>query len=307
MTFQARGLYASSSKEPRRRRFRWLWVGAVVALLALLGGAVGALGAVPVGEEGDTRSFDGAEGLVVQNRTGGSVTVTEGGSGGLRVESELRNTLLNKAESDLEQDGDGVVRAEADCTGTFGAACAVEYDITVPAGTEVTVETASGEVELAGLTGPVRVDTVSGEIEASDLSGGADLRSTSGEIDVSGATGDALRAATTSGEVDLEDVDTAELEVESVSGGIGVEGGFDTARLITTSGSVGVEAERPFERLAAETVSGSVELRVPEGRAYDVRADTTSGSTEVGVDTAEDAESLIDIGTTSGSVEINGD
>ncbi|MFC7742794.1 hypothetical protein ACFQXA_20370 [Nocardiopsis composta] len=52
MTFTARGLYASSSKEPRRRRFRWLWVGAVVALVALLFGAVGALGAVPVGKEG---------------------------------------------------------------------------------------------------------------------------------------------------------------------------------------------------------------------------------------------------------------
>ncbi|WP_017592157.1 DUF4097 family beta strand repeat-containing protein [Nocardiopsis potens] len=306
MTFQARGLYASSSKEPRRRRFRWLWVGAVVALLALLGGAAGALGAVPVGTEGDSRSFDGAEGLVVENRTGGPVTVTEGGGESLRIESELRNTLLNKAESELDQDGDGVVRAVAECEGAFGAACSVEYEITVPAGTEVTVETVSGEVELAGLTGPVQVDTTSGEIEASDLSGSADLRSTSGEIDVSGATGDALRAATTSGEVDLEGVDTAELEAESVSGGIGVEGGFDAARLSTTSGSVEVEAERPFERLTAETVSGGVELRVPEGRTYDVRTDTTSGSAEVGVDTAEDAESLIDASTTSGSVEITG-
>src|SRR5690606_25542277 len=151
MTFTARGLYASSSKEPRRRRFRWLWVGAVVALVALLFGAVGALGAVPVGKEGETIGFENPEGLVVENRTGGSVTVTESGVGMLEVDSKLWHTLLNKAESTVDRDGDGVVRAEAGCNGAFGAACSVEYEITVPAGTEVTVETSSGEVELAGL------------------------------------------------------------------------------------------------------------------------------------------------------------
>jgi len=307
MTFTARGLYASSSKEPRRRRFRWLWVGAVVALVALLFGAVGALGAVPVGKEGETIGFENPEGLVVENRTGGSVTVTESGVGMLEVDSKLWHTLLNKAESTVDRDGDGVVRAEAGCNGAFGAACSVEYEITVPAGTEVTVETSSGEVELAGLTGPVRVDTVSGEVEASDLSGDADLRSTSGEIELSGATGNAVRVGTTSGEVDLEGVDVAELEVESTSGSVGVEGGFDTARLSSTSGSVEAEAARPFEKLTAETVSGSVELRVPERRTYDVRTDSTSGSVEVDVPTDKGAESLIEASTTSGSVEITGD
>ncbi|MDA2807892.1 DUF4097 family beta strand repeat-containing protein [Nocardiopsis suaedae] len=305
MTFNARGLYASSSKVPRQRRFRWMWLGVVVALAALLFGAAAALGAVPVGgEERAPQRFDGAERVVIDNRTPGEVTVTAADTDAVEVRTELERSLLFEPAATLDERG-GEVRADASCQAALMSACSVDYDVTVPRDAEVEVSTVGGEVELVGLGGTVRVDSVSGPVEAEDLGGDARLETTSGPVEVKGATG-SLEAHTVSGPIEMEGLDIGGLVAETTSGTIEAEGAFDTADLESTSGGIEVRARERFTSLRADSTSGSVELRVPGG-AYDVRTDTASGDTDVEVREDSGADSSIRASTTSGGIEVRTD
>lgn len=305
MTFNARGLYASSSKVPRQRRFRWMWLGIVVAVAALVAGVAAALGAVPVGgEERAPQRFDGAERVVIENRTPGEVTVTGADTDAVEVRTELNRSLLFEPDETLDE-RDGEVRAEASCQAALMSACSVEYDVTVPKGAEVEVSTVGGGVELVGVDGTVRADSVSAPIEAEDLGGDARLETTSGPIDVKGASG-TVEARSVSAPIEMEGVDSDRVVAESTSGPIEIEGAFTTAELESTSGQVEVETRERFESLRAESTSGSIELRVPGG-AYDVRTETTSGSADVEVRDDSGADSSIRASTTSGNVEIRAD
>ncbi|WP_017538800.1 DUF4097 family beta strand repeat-containing protein [Nocardiopsis halophila] len=305
MTFNARGLYASSSKVPRQRRFRWMWLGTVAAVAAVLFGAAVALGAVPVGsEERAPQSFEGAERVVVENRTPGGVTVTGAETGAVEVRTELRRSLLFEPEESLDERG-GVVRAEAGCQAALMSVCAVDYEVTVPLGAEVEVRTASGEVEVVGVDGAVRAESVSGPIEVEDLGGGAVLETVSGMIEVDGADG-SVEARSVSGEMEMEGLDVDRLAAESTSGVIEVEGAFSAAELESTSGMVEVLTRERFDSLRAETTSGEVELTVPDG-AYDVQAESTSGAVDVGVEDDGGSDSSIRASSTSGAVEVRSD
>ncbi|MDA2813659.1 DUF4097 family beta strand repeat-containing protein [Nocardiopsis sp. RSe5-2] len=302
MTFNARGLYASSSKVPRQRRFRWMWLGIVAAVAALVTGVAAALGAVPVGgEERPPQRFDGAERVVIENRTPGEVTVTGADTDAVEVRAELKRSLLFEPDVRLDERG-GEVRAEASCQATLMSACSVDYDVTVPEGADVEVVTVGGEVELVGVQGTVRAESVSGPIEAEDLGGDARLETTSAPIDVKGATG-TVEARSVSGPIEMEGVDSDRVIAESTSGPIEIEGAFTTAELETTSGPVEVETRERFESLRAESTSGNVELRVPDG-AYDVRTETSSGNADVDVRDDSGADSSIRASTTSGNVEV---
>ncbi|WP_017622888.1 DUF4097 family beta strand repeat-containing protein [Nocardiopsis chromatogenes] len=305
MTFNARGLYASSSKVPRRRRFRWMWLGIVVAVAALLAGVAAALGGVPVGgEERAPQRFDGAERVVIENRTPGEVTVTGADTDAVEVRAELNRSLLFEPDESLDERG-GEVRAEASCQAALMSACSVDYEVVVPEGADVEVNTAGGDVELVGLDGTVRAETVSGPIEAEDLGGDARLEAVSGPIDLTGASG-SVEARSVSGPIEMEDVEVDRMIAESTSGPVEIEGAFGTAELESTSGTVEVETREGFESLRAESTSGDIEFRVPVG-AYDVQTETTSGDADVEVRDDAGADSMIRASTTSGNVEIRTD
>ena len=264
-----------------------------------------ALGAVPVGgEERAPQRFDGAERVVIENRTPGEVTVTGADTDAVEVRTELNRSLLFEPDETLDE-RDGEVRAEASCQAALMSACSVEYDVTVPKGAEVEVSTVGGGVELVGVDGTVRADSVSAPIEAEDLGGDARLETTSGPIDVKGASG-TVEARSVSAPIEMEGVDSDRVVAESTSGPIEIEGAFTTAELESTSGQVEVETRERFESLRAESTSGSIELRVPGG-AYDVRTETTSGSADVEVRDDSGADSSIRASTTSGNVEIRAD
>lgn len=305
MTFNARGLYASSSKVPRRRRLRWMWLGIVVAVAALVAGVAAALGGVPVGgEERAPQRFDGAERVVIENRTPGEVTVTGADTDAVEVRAELNRSLLFEPDESLDERG-GEVRAEASCQAALMSACSVDYEVVVPEGTDVEVSTADGEVELVGLDGAVRAETVSGPIEAEDLGGDVRLEAVSGPIDLTGASG-SVEARSVSGPIEMEDVEADRVIAESTSGPVEIEGAFSTAELESTSGTVEVETREGFESLRAESTSGNIEFRVPAG-AYDVQTETTSGDADVEVRDDAAADSMIRASTTSGNVEIRTD
>jgi hypothetical protein len=134
----------------------------------------------------------------------------------------------------------------------------VQLDIQVPADAELGIDSASGWVETDGLRGVQRIGTVSGEVH---------LRRASGTIELTAVSGD--------GTVDLDG--TATLTVRSVSGDVEVRGGrIDALRLATTSGDIRIDSELTSGAdHSIESLSGDVELVTPGGVRVEAR--TVSG------------------------------
>ncbi|WP_150239955.1 DUF4097 family beta strand repeat-containing protein [Nocardiopsis quinghaiensis] len=320
MTFKARGLYASSSKEPRRFRVGpWLVLGAVLVVALVVATAFSVLGSVGVDRGDRSDTFDGPRTVRIDNRTGGEVTLTGGGDE-VRVDRTLRGTPLTKPEETVREDGEAL-RVEALCVGVpFLSGCAIDYEVAVPAGTEVIVETISGEISAEGVDGFLGLSSTSGEVEVSGNSGDVTVETTSGEIDVSGVegslaaettsgkitaegTGERLEARSTSGRVDVSGFDARTVVAESTSGGLDVGGGFTEAQASTVSGSIEVTTDEAFDLLSLESTSGGIDVRVPEG-TYDVTGESMSGSREVEVGTSPEADSRIEADTVSGSLTV---
>lgn len=323
MSFTGRGLYASSSKVPRKRRYGWLFLGGIVAVIVLTIGAMRVVGAVVVSKEDRTDAFGDVERLVLANKSAGRVEFVGNDSDKVIVYRTLRGTPLSETQEDVRLDGD-TLRVEAGC-GTAAAVfgkCEADYEIGVPDGVEldistwhgrvslrqmesdVRVQTSSGQVDVDVLKGDVTASTTSGGIWLNKVEGSMELDTTSGDIQADG-TGDSVQASTTSGRIDLKEFNAATVEAESTSGAVNLEGGFTKADIETTSGTINIDTPlSPFERIVAESTSGTVQMRVPEG-TYDVTGDSGSGVRDIGVEESDDASAGIAATTTSGAVRIN--
>jgi hypothetical protein len=142
---------------------------------------------------------------------------------------------------------------------TFGIGDrSVQLEVELPAGADVTVDTASGEVEATGLRGDQRFRTASGDARLHDAAGRIELN-------------------TVSGDVELELAAVAELAIRSVSGDVSVSGGeLSSLRIGTTSGDVRVDSPiRGRSGNQIDTLSGDVSLVAEGGMRIEAR--TVSG------------------------------
>lgn len=155
-----------------------------------------------------------------------------------------------------------------------------DLTIEVPAGGEIEVYLAAGEVTATGIDGDVTIDTGSGEVTAMDISGSLEVDTGSGSVLVRGVTGDDVLVDTGSGRVDVSDVRGRAIEIDTGSGG--VEG-----------------AALEVERVSVDTGSGSIELQTVS--AMDVMLDTGSGSIEIELLTDVDR---LEVDTGSGSITV---
>jgi DUF4097 and DUF4098 domain-containing protein YvlB len=95
-----------------------------------------------------------------------------------------------------------------------------EIHVSVPTGTEVVVNTTSGEVSVTGIGGDVRGRTTSGSLKIEDAAA-VDTAVVSGDVRITRASGDA-RIKVVSGDVYIDQGkrDDTKLSLESVSGDI---------------------------------------------------------------------------------------
>ncbi|RNL81600.1 DUF4097 family beta strand repeat-containing protein [Halostreptopolyspora alba] len=330
MTFKGRGLYTYSSKEPRTRRFGWLFIGACVALVALVASALLAVRLMPTSTENRADTFSDAQRLVVDNATSGAVEITGTDGDEITVERTLEENPLNPAEEETSLDDSehvesATVRTSAWCSGPlffsgFGG-CSVDYRIGIPEGTETSVRTGPGKVDINSVEGAapisvsgqagdvdvrdvradVSVDLTSGSARLDNVEGDMNLETTSGAIRASGS-GESVRAVASSGGITLDGVDATSLETDTTSGSVDISGTFDTADLDTTSGSLELRTTGEFRIIEARSTSGAIDLGVPQG-GYDIGGDSTSGDRDIGVERDGDGP-RIEATTTSGSLRV---
>jgi len=171
-----------------------------------------------------------------------------------------------------------------------------ELEVRCPAGSDLTISTASGAIEVLGDAGSVKVTTKSGSVSI-EQAAAVNARGASGRVKVGVCRGEchvvlmsskvsireAGRAviATVSGNIEVDAVDDA--DVKSVSGNISLGGrgrGQLAARSISGALDFSVPANsRPATHL--KVVSGRVRCECEPGHDGEIRAKSVSGSISV--------------------------
>jgi hypothetical protein len=97
----------------------------------------------------------------------------------------------------------------------------IDYEITMPAATPLTLRTVSGDIDAQDLAGAVTLKSISGDLQLANLSGPVQARAISGDIRLTGLPGRApVSAESISGDVDASwpPAREAELTLKSLSG-----------------------------------------------------------------------------------------
>jgi hypothetical protein len=204
-----------------------------------------------------------------------------------RSEVEVKGTLAAGAEGfDLDGDKEGVSIDVAVPDSWFhapgeDAAFRTVLEVSVPAGSNVSVESVNAAIDLAGVAGEVHVSTVNGNVKIAGPTRGVEVETMTGAVEVR-ANAAPMRVHTISGKIDLAGV-AGEVGVESVSGPVEVTGTVTQLEIESTSGSVlfrGSLARAGSVRI--ETFSSPVRLVLP--RAAKAEFDLISFSGKIASD-----------------------
>lgn len=148
---------------------------------------------------------------------------------------------------------------------------------------DLSIDTGSGDVELAALSGELVVDTGSGDVEVGRLDGSGNLDTGSGDVVVGRADGDRLLIDTGSGDVRVGGGRLRELGVDTGSGDVEIAD-FDAERIVLDTGSGDVSIESPLNwarQVLVDTGSGDVEIFADPGASFRLSADQGSGDLDV--------------------------
>jgi hypothetical protein len=143
----------------------------------------------------------------------------------------------------------------------------------VPTGTDVEIDSASGEVRLVGRLGVVRVRTASGEIEIGDAAR-VDISTASGTCSCGDVAGEAT-VSSVSGDCTLRHVG-GRLDVSMTSGDLRVERCDGDLLVSTASGDVRV-GHCDGSDISVRSISGDVRVGLPAGIRVEAQISTLSG------------------------------
>lgn len=153
-------------------------------------------------------------------------------------------------------------------TGCSGRRCSLDYRIQLPAGVAVDAYTSAGNVNSRSMQGDQKLRSDSGDVGAVDASGRLSASSGSGDV-----IGTGLSSTRTDGKTD--------------------------------SGNLSLKFAKAPEQVIAGSDSGNVSVIVPQvAQGYRVRADTDSGSRDVGVTQSSGSPYAVTAHTDSGNVVV---
>ena len=160
------------------------------------------------------------------------------------------------------EDGSAFV-LETDGGGGTGA----DYDLRVPRGAGVEIESEAGDVEVSGVSGTVEIRAGAGDVTVRDAGGDVTVEAPRGDVvvrNVSTDTGE-VELDVGSGDVELESLNVGTLEANVEAGDVAISGRFSGGgRLSVETGDI--VARLPAEdtrELTLETVVGEVVRESP--------------------------------------------
>ena len=211
----------------------------------------------------------------------GHIKVRRGSFFGLfKTSSDEMQEFIDRFESDppviLE---DGRLRVGHVRDNRYGSNTSISYEIVVPDDTKVKSHTGSGSQEISGVTGPVEVGTGSGSLKLTDVGGAVSARSGSGSIIADGIAG-SFEAHSGSGKVRLTQTAPGDVVVITGSGSSELHGVVGALRVKAGSGRIVVDGQQTGA-WNLDTGSGSVRVSLPEGAAFELDAESSSGGINI--------------------------
>jgi DUF4097 and DUF4098 domain-containing protein YvlB len=244
-------------------------------------------GWVEVNGDRQSRSFQmGADGGLLLNNVSGDVIVTAGTGSEIRVEAfrKAKGPSNADARQQLEnvqvtmQEAGGRVEVRSYHRGRESRAW-VDFNVVVPAGARVELQSVSGDITITGVKGEVRAETVSGDVKATGLARVATLKSLSGDVTLTDGQSDmALTLSSVSGDILATNLKARSIDVNSVSGDTIIrQCACDRAQVHSVNGDIEFGGRlAKTGRYEMKTHSGDITF-TPAGIGFELTASTFSG------------------------------
>jgi hypothetical protein len=251
-----------------------------------------------VGTQSDEFTVGPSPSLKVETLAG-RIEVTAGSDNVISVRAELRDIRRINYEA-VQSGNEVIVTAEKIGKWWFPAGnTKADIYVTVPANTELRLETTDGAIEIRGTMAGGILDTSNGAIVLRDVKGDFDASTTNGAVDIDTIDGTAL-IKTSNGRVTVQEARGA-FNLKTTNGNVTFSGELTpggSSRLVTTNGRIEVELTgTPSIKIDASTTNG--EIKHP-----DVPILTTKAKTDHVVGTIGAGEAELYIQTTNGDVNI---
>ncbi|TCJ13640.1 hypothetical protein E0L93_14575 [Rubrobacter taiwanensis] len=177
-------------------------------------------------------SVNTGEEPAVTVRGGVGRVIVEGREGLEAVEITARRHARGPDEAAAEQRAAGIpidIEREGDTLyieSGGGRNTAVDYELAVPAGSSVTVETGSGAVEVRGVLGDVTAGTGAGDVTVAGSRGSVTVETSAGDATVENVTTETGRLSlrADAGSVELRDLTLGTLDVRVGAGDVELAG-----------------------------------------------------------------------------------
>ena len=157
---------------------------------------------------------------------------------------------------------DGRLKLRTHCVGLVSH-CDIRYEVLVPRGVAVTVESGNGAVDASGFAGPLKITSGNGEVTVADSTGDLTVSSGNGKVTGTGLRDRRVRAESANGQVEL-----------------GFAAVPDQVDGVSHNGPVTVDLPRATYQVAAETGNGRTRVDVPQdprsGHVVTARSDNGS-------------------------------
>lgn len=200
-----------------------------------------------------------------------------GGSGD--VQSRIDQIVANPP---IQQSGNTITIGERH-SGDRYRNISIDYEITLPRGSEINAATGSGDIESQGVGDGIRADSGSGSVRLRGVHGAAMLQTGSGDIELQedGGQGE-IRAQTGSGSIRLGNID-GPLHAQTGSGDIEASGKITgDSKIETGSGSVRLTLGSAGYTLDASTGSGTIHTQSPISMNGDLNRHHITGTVNGG-------------------------
>jgi DUF4097 and DUF4098 domain-containing protein YvlB len=223
-------------------------------------------------ERVDTTFAFSRDGVLDLTTFGGDVVVT----GTTRQEARIRGLTERGTRWRVSSS-----RITIEAEGYRGRSGDAGYEITVPEGVRVIINSMNGSIAVRGVKGEVELNTNNGDLEVTDAVGRVELATLSGDV-----TGTRIRgvvdATSLNGTVVLNDVQGAKIAAESTSGSVElvnvVSPDVDAS---TVSGTVDFTGPLdPKGRYSFTSHSGTVNLSIPASTSARFSIETFNGEVD---------------------------
>jgi DUF4097 and DUF4098 domain-containing protein YvlB len=215
----------------------------------------------------------------------GDITVKTGSSNQVVVHGTVHSSnwifgsddAVKKTESNppIQQSGNGI-RIGYNLPDDVKRHVSINYEITVPADTNLQAHSGSGNIDVNGVRSAVEVQTGSGDIRARDLGKGLRAQTGSGNIRAESVAAP-FNGQTGSGDIEADLTGSGDVDIHTGSGTIRVHGIKGGLRAKTGSGNIEADGSvtGPWQ---LQSGSGNVRLAVGSGNGFNLDAHTSSGS-----------------------------